>query len=66
MKENLEKQAPVPAYQLPGTECGVISDQLEHKYVLIHSNNMSVIFNISHQGGTGLFKLLQVVHELWS
>lgn len=64
MKENLEKQTPVPAYQLPGTECGVISDQMEHKYVLIH--NMSVIFNINHQGGTRSLKLLKVVHELWS
>lgn len=45
MKENLEKEAPVLEYQLPGTECAVISDQLESKCVQIHSDNMSVIFN---------------------
>ncbi len=41
------------------------SSQLIHKHVLIRSDNVSVVFNINHQGGTRSLKLLQAARELW-
>ncbi len=41
------------------------SNQLIHKHVLIRSDNVSVVFNINHQGGTRSLKLLQAAYELW-
>ncbi len=41
------------------------SSQLIHKHVLIRSDNVSVVFNINHQGSTRSLKLLQAARELW-